>query len=77
MLKLVTYKNAIFKAILLRLYIVHRDFWTAFKNKYGLTLEKVCSLPITSLKAYSLMSNRGRSQNFQNLNFLHIFVALL
>ena len=23
------------------------------------------------------MSNRGRSQNFQNLNFLHIFVALL
>ena len=30
-----------------------------------------------NLKAYSLMSNRGRSQNFQNLNFLHIFVALL
>ena len=23
-----------------------------------------------------MMSNRGRSQNFQNLNFLHIFVAL-
>ena len=23
------------------------------------------------------MSNRGRSQNFQNLNFVHIFVALL
>ena len=29
------------------------------------------------LKAYSPMSNRGRSQNFQNLNFLHIFVGLL
>ena len=28
------------------------------------------------LKACSLMSNRGRSQNFQNLNFLHISVAL-
>ena len=23
------------------------------------------------------MLNRGRSENFQNLNFLHIFVALL
>ena len=30
-----------------------------------------------NLKVYSLMSNRGRSQNCQNLNFLHIFVALL
>ena len=29
------------------------------------------------LKAYSLMLNRGRSQNFQILIFLHIFVALL
>ena len=29
------------------------------------------------LKAYSLMWNRGRSQNFQNLIFLYIFVALL
>ena len=29
------------------------------------------------LKAYSLMSNRGRSENFQNFNFLQIFVALL
>ena len=29
------------------------------------------------LKAYTLMSNRGRSQNFKNLNFLHIFLALL
>ena len=28
------------------------------------------------LKVYSLMSNRGPSQNFQNLNFLHISVAL-
>ena len=28
------------------------------------------------LKVYSLMSNWGRSQNFQTLNFLHIFVAL-
>ena len=26
------------------------------------------------LKAYSLMSKRGRSQNFQTLPFLHIFV---
>ena len=26
---------------------------------------------------YSLMSNRGRSQNFQNLNFLHNFCDLL
>ena len=31
----------------------------------------------TSLKAYLLMLNRGRSQNCQNLNFLHISVALL
>ena len=29
------------------------------------------------VKAYSLMSNRGYSQNFQNLNFLYICVALL
>ena len=29
-----------------------------------------------NLKAYSLMLNRGHSENFQNLNFLHIFVAL-
>ena len=29
------------------------------------------------LKAYSLMLNRGRSQNVQNLIFLHIFVAHL
>ena len=29
------------------------------------------------LKAYSLISYRGRSQNFQNLNFLHLFVAFL
>ena len=34
-------------------------------------------LLLLRLKAYSLMSNRGHSQNFQNLNFLHIFVALL
>ena len=30
-----------------------------------------------SLKAYSLISYRGRSQKFQNLNFLHLFVAFL
>ena len=29
-----------------------------------------------TLKAYSLMSNRGRSQNFQNLNFLHICIYI-
>ena len=29
------------------------------------------------LKAYSLMLNKGCSQNIQNWNFLHIFVALL
>ena len=29
------------------------------------------------LKAYSRMSNWGRSENFQNLNVLHVFVALL
>ena len=29
------------------------------------------------LKAYSLISFRGRSQKFQNLNFLHLFVAFL
>ena len=32
---------------------------------------------LSTLKAYSLMLNRGRSQNFQILIFLHIFVALL
>ena len=29
-----------------------------------------------NLKAYSLISNRGHSKNFQNLNFLHLFVAV-
>ena len=28
------------------------------------------------LKAYSQISNRGRSQKFQNLNFLHLFITL-
>ena len=32
---------------------------------------------IIILKAYSLISYRGRSQKFQNLNFLHLFVAFL
>ena len=32
---------------------------------------------VQSLKAYSLISYRGRSQKFQNLNFLHLFVAFL
>ena len=46
------------------------------KNHLFLTI----SLPnfvLITLKAYSLMLNRGRSQNFQILIFLHIFVALL
>ena len=29
------------------------------------------------LKAYSQISNRGRSQKIQHLNFLHIFVTFL
>ena len=29
------------------------------------------------LKAYSLISYRGRSQKFENWNFLHLFVAFL
>ena len=29
------------------------------------------------LKAYSLISYRGRSQKIQTLNFLHLFVAFL
>ena len=29
------------------------------------------------LKAHSLMSNRGRSQNCKNLNIFHTFLALL
>ena len=33
--------------------------------------------PYNWLKAYSLISYRGRSQKFQNLNFLHLFVAFL
>ena len=28
------------------------------------------------LKAYSQISSRGRSQKFQNLNFLHLFITL-
>ena len=32
---------------------------------------------IALLKAYSLISNRVRSQKCQNLNFLHLFVAFL
>ena len=31
----------------------------------------------TFLKAYSQISYRGRSQKFQNLNLLHLFVAFL
>ena len=30
-----------------------------------------------TLKAYSLISYRGRSQKFENWNFLHLFVAFL
>ena len=30
-----------------------------------------------ALKAYSQISYRGHSQKIQNLNFLHLFVALL
>ena len=40
-------------------------FWSKPVSKYRM------------LKAYSLILNRGRSQNFQNLIFLHISVALL
>ena len=29
------------------------------------------------LKAYSLISYRGHSENFQNLSFLHLRIALL
>ena len=29
-----------------------------------------------NLKAYSQISNRGRSQKFQNLNFLYLFITL-
>ena len=36
-----------------------------------------CVLEGVVLKAYSLISYRGRSQKFQNLNFLHLFVAFL
>ena len=32
---------------------------------------------VIDLKAYSLRSNRGHSQNFQKFEFLHIFLALL
>ena len=45
----------------------------------GLTLLQHIFFSWTNLplKAYSLVSNRGHSQNFQNMNFLHISVALL
>ena len=48
-------------------------------GKLGLMDELVRKQRVTcnELKAYSLMLNRGRSQYFQNLNFLHISVALL
>ena len=36
-----------------------------------------CAWTQWRLKAYSLISYRGRSQKFQNLNFLHLFVAFL
>ena len=39
--------------------------------------KKIEFVSIPKLKAYSLMLNRGRSQNFQNLIFLHIFLAFL
>ena len=32
---------------------------------------------LLALKAYSQISYRGRSQKSQNLNFLHLFLALL
>ena len=50
-------------------YIVSEDIQDFLKQKLQLNA--------SSLKAYSLMLNRGRSQNFQKFEFLHIFVALL
>ena len=52
-----------------------------FSAKFGSDIscgtKTISSGNITLVKAYSLVSNRGRSQNCQNLNFLHIFVARL
>ena len=45
-------------------------------QNFEVTYFENSNLTLEVLKAYSLMSNRGRSQNFQNLNFLHISVAL-
>ena len=47
-------------------------FWPNLIKKTSYTY-----LKISQLKAYSLISYRGRSQKFQNLNFLHLFVAFL
>ena len=44
-------------------------------NRYLTCFEAVDLDQTLNLKAYSLMLNRGRSQNFQTLNFLQIFVT--
>ena len=60
---------------------VNLEFQLIWQTTFGWT-KQFCQLqlPISycvSLKAYSLMPNRGRSQNCQNLYFLHIFIAPL
>ena len=63
----------LFVILCLSCYLSHNIKFTSFPvHKLALGLGVV-----NNLKAYSLMSNRGRSQHFQNLNFLHIFIALL
>ena len=46
-------------------------FWPFYKSIMA------ASMVLSILQAYSLMLNRGHSQNCQNLIFLHIFIALL
>ena len=53
--------------------------WQGMLSEWAYTHAKKCQLILErwgQLKAYSLILNRGRSQNVQDLNFLHIFVAL-
>ena len=50
---------------------------TITKHGVHVFTHMTCMTYACTLKAYSLMLNRGRSQNFLNLIFLHIFVALL
>ena len=59
----------------MKVWLKGKALWDHNSKNGGLfVVNLLFHIPVGVLKACSLMSNRGRSQN---LNFLHIFVALL